>query len=134
MSTNDPNQTNEYVPPPPSTGLRTDWQQRQDGTWWARDSRGNVWEYSADTKGPVLPPQPQATNGLAVAALVLGILWLFWLGSTLAILFGHIALDQIKHNNQSGKGMAVAGLVLGYVGAGTFALFVVLPLLLGAGA
>jgi hypothetical protein len=76
----------------------------------------------------------QPTNGLAVAALVLGILWLFWLGSTLAILFGHIALDQIKHSNQSGKGMAVAGLVLGYVGADTFALFVVLPLLLGAGA
>jgi hypothetical protein len=78
--------------------------------------------------------QPQPTNALAVAALVLGILWLFWIGSTLAILFGHIALDQIKHSNQSGKGMAVAGLVLGYVGAGTFALFVVLPLLLGAGA
>jgi hypothetical protein len=78
------------------------------------------------------PAQP--TNGLAVAALVLGIVWLFWFGSTLAIIFGHIALDQIKHNNQSGKGMAVAGLVLGYVGAGTFALFVVLPLLIGAGA
>jgi hypothetical protein len=48
--------------------------------------------------------------------------------------FGHVALGQIRQRNQSGKGMAVAGLVLGYVGAGTFALFVVLPLLLGAGA
>jgi hypothetical protein len=78
------------------------------------------------------PPQP--TNGLAVAALVLGIVWAFWIGSALAIVFGHVALGQIRQRNQSGKGMAVAGLVLGYVGAGTFALFVVLPLLLGAGA
>jgi hypothetical protein len=76
----------------------------------------------------------QATNGLAVAALVLGIVWIFWLGSALAIVFGHVALGQIRQRNQSGKGMAVAGLVLGYVGAGTFALFVVLPLLLGTGA
>jgi hypothetical protein len=78
------------------------------------------------------PAQP--TNGLAVAALVLGIVWAFWIGSVLAIVFGHVALGQIRQRNQSGKGMAVAGLVLGYVGAGTFALFVVLPLLLGAGA
>ena len=78
-------------------------------------------------------PAPQPTNGLAVAALVLGIVWAFWIGSALAIVFGHVALGQIRQRNQSGKGMAIAGLVLGYVGAGTFALFVVLPLLLGAG-
>jgi hypothetical protein len=84
--------------------------------------------------GPLYFHQPQPTNGLAVAALVLGIVWAFWLGSALAIVFGHVALGQIRQRNQSGKGMAVAGLVLGYVGAGTFALFVVLPLLLGAGA
>jgi hypothetical protein len=82
---------------------------------------------------PGWPKQPP-TNGLAVAALVLGIVWAFWIGSALAIIFGHVALGQIRQRNQSGKGMAVAGLVLGYVGAGTFALFVVLPLLLGAGA
>ena len=78
--------------------------------------------------------QPQPTNGLAVAALVLGIVWAFWIGSALAIVFGHVALGQIKTKGQSGKGLAIAGLVLGYVGAGTFALFVVLPLLAAAGA
>jgi hypothetical protein len=83
------------------------------------------WPVSTQPVGP--------TNGLAVAALVLGIVWAFWIGSALAIVFGHVALGQIRQRNQSGKGMAVAGLVLGYVGAGTFALFVVLPLLLGAG-
>jgi len=34
------------------------------------------------------------TNGLAIAALVLGILWLYWVGSILAVIFGHIALSR----------------------------------------
>ena len=102
------------------------------GKDWQQVTRKN--EHGDTDYVAYIPTQPQPTNGLAVASLVLGIVWIFWLGSTLAILFGHIALNQIQNSNQSGKGMAVAGLVLGYVGAGTFALFVVLPLLLGAGA
>jgi uncharacterized membrane protein len=57
------------------------------------------------------------TNGLAIASLVLGIVWIYWIGSILAIVFGHVALSQIKKSNgtQSGRGMAIAGLVLGYL-------------------
>lgn len=62
------------------------------------------------------------TNGYAIASLVLGILWLFWIGSVLAIIFGHIALGQVHRSRESGRGLAIAGLVLGYVG---LALFVV---------
>jgi hypothetical protein len=66
---------------------------------------------------------PRQTNGLAVASLVLGILWLFWIGSILAVIFGHVALNQIKAqegpSRPEGKGLAIAGLVLGYVGVGT---------------
>lgn len=82
--------------------------------------------------GPYYDQRPQPpVNGFAIASLVLGIVWLFWLGSLLAIVFGHTALDQInKRGTTSGKGLAVAGLVLGYVGAGTFTLFFVLPALL----
>jgi hypothetical protein len=55
------------------------------------------------------------TNGFAVASLVLGIVWLLGLGSILAIIFGHVALRQISRDaSQTGKGMAVAGLALGY--------------------
>jgi hypothetical protein len=60
--------------------------------------------------------QQVKTNGLAVASLVLGLVWLGGLGSLLAVIFGHVALSQIKQNPmQSGKGLAIAGLVLGYV-------------------
>ncbi|MFA1551697.1 DUF4190 domain-containing protein [Actinomadura chokoriensis] len=61
-------------------------------------------------------PRPQGTNSLAVASLILGILWLGWIGSILAIVFGHVSLSQIKRTGQAGKGMAIAGLVLGYLG------------------
>jgi hypothetical protein len=58
------------------------------------------------------------TNGLAVAALVLGLAWVFWLGSILAVVFGHVALRQIAAAEgwQHGRGMALSGLILGYGG------------------
>lgn len=63
---------------------------------------------------------------MAIAAMVLGILWLFWIGSILAVIFGHIAMSRIKHDRTlGGRGMAVAGLVLGYIGLGVLVLSVV---------
>jgi uncharacterized protein DUF4190 len=63
------------------------------------------------------------TNSLAIASLVTGILaWVACplLGAILAIIFGHVARGQIKQSGEAGGGMAVAGLVLGYVNlAGT---------------
>jgi hypothetical protein len=76
------------------------------------------------------PPQ-QGTNGMAIAALVLGIIWVFWLGSLLAVIFGHLALGQIKRSGQSGHGMALAGLILGYIGLAVFAFFFILGLAAG---
>lgn len=57
--------------------------------------------------------QQQKTNGLAIAALVTGIVGL----SIFGIVFGHVALSQIKTRNEGGKGLAITGLVLGYVGS-----------------
>jgi Domain of unknown function (DUF4190) len=48
--------------------------------------------------------------------MVLGILWLWWVGSILAVVFGHVSLHQIRSSGQSGRGLAIAGLVLGYLG------------------
>lgn len=76
---------------------------------------------------PPAPTQPKV-DGLAVAALVLGIIWLYWIGSILAVIFGGVALKRINASNgwRTGKGMAVAGLVLGLVGMGTLAMIVLL--------
>jgi hypothetical protein len=79
---------------------------------------------------PPVPPQAypappylaQRTNGLAVASLVLGIVSFFCLGflfpvPLLAIVFGHLALDRIARSGgaEKGRGLAIAGLVLGWV-------------------
>ena len=53
---------------------------------------------------------------MAIASLVLGILWLDWIGSVLALIFGYIALGQIKQRQQAGRGLAIAGIVLGWIG------------------
>ncbi|MET8307282.1 DUF4190 domain-containing protein [Micromonospora sp. NPDC005173] len=61
------------------------------------------------------------TSGLAVASLVLGILgvvggWcLFGVPCLLAVVLGHVGLHDTRNDMKSGRGMAVAGLVLGYV-------------------
>jgi Domain of unknown function (DUF4190) len=73
-----------------------------------------------DAFGPRYQPAP--TNGCAVASLVLGILWIWWIGSILALFFGYLARSQIKAaaGRQGGDGLAIAGIVLGWVGAATF--------------
>jgi hypothetical protein len=82
---------------------------------------------------PLMPPPyvqyvvPQAypvTNGLAVASLVAGLLWLAWFGSIVAVILGHVALRQIKQSGgrETGNGLAIAGLVLGYMGVATLLL------------
>ena len=67
---------------------------------------------------------------MAIAAMVCGILWLYWLGSILALVFGYVAKSQIDRSQgtQTGRGMAVAGIVLGWVGVGFLVLFVLLAI------
>lgn len=75
--------------------------------------------------GPYQQPHPyppyvvvRPTNGMAIASMVLGIVWIYWIGSILALIFGYVARAQIRRSGQGGDGMAVAGIVLGWVGVG----------------
>ena len=67
---------------------------------------------------------------MAVASLVLGILWIYWIGSILALVFGYIARSQIRQRGEGGSGMAVAGIVLGWVGLGILGLVIIPALVL----
>jgi hypothetical protein len=69
---------------------------------------------------------PPGTSGLAIASLVLGIVWIYGIGSLLAVIFGHIARGQVRRGERSGGGMALAGLILGYVGLVGIVLLIVL--------
>ena len=82
----------------------------------------------------VMPYQPgyypavnTPTNGLAIGALVCGILELFTLGFAAipAVILGHLARTQIRRTGERGDGMAIAGLVLGYLGIGIWTLIII---------
>ncbi|MFC4114148.1 DUF4190 domain-containing protein [Nonomuraea zeae] len=80
------------------------------------------------------PPQPPPQSGLAVASMVIGILsWVFvcfyGFPGILAVILGHMARSQIRAGTHRGEGMAIAGLILGYIaaaGAAMFLLYVVI--------
>jgi type II secretory pathway pseudopilin PulG len=61
------------------------------------------------------PPQ---TSGKAVASLVLGIFFFLIPTAILAVIFGHLSYAEIKRSGGrlTGKGIALAGLILGYCG------------------
>ncbi len=74
---------------------------------------------AAAASGPLVFVGPaRRTNGLAIASLVTGLLWMWWIGSVVAVVLGHAALRQIAASGgrQTGRGLAVAGLVIGYAG------------------
>jgi hypothetical protein len=55
---------------------------------------------------------------LAVVSLVAGALQigLWFIGPIVAVVTGHIARRQIRRTGETGSGMALAGLILGYIG------------------
>jgi hypothetical protein len=88
----------------------------------------------APTVLPTVPPRPPRTgpetSKLAIASLVGGVLcWTIapLLGIVLALVCGHLALREIDRapSELTGRGLAVAGLALGYVQVAVAALIVV---------
>jgi len=68
------------------------------------------------------PPQRSATSSLAIVSMVFGILaWVMlpFVGALIAVICGHLARGEIRRapidQRMEGDGMAIAGLVLGYV-------------------
>lgn len=64
-------------------------------------------------------PLKQETSGKAIASLVLGIFPVIpVVGSIVAIVFGHMSVSEIRRSagRLKGEGMAIAGLILGYIG------------------
>ena len=107
---------------------------QQPADWGQWGSAQSVQTYGAlpapaNVPGPSYPVRSTAhTNGYAIASMVLGILWVYWIGSILALVFGYVAKGQIDRSGgmETGRGMAIAGIVLGWVGVGLFVLFLII--------
>ncbi|HEV7709987.1 MAG TPA: DUF4190 domain-containing protein [Asanoa sp.] len=88
---------------------------------------------------PYLPQQPvhfvavpvAPTSGTAVVSLIAGIIgilggWcVFGVPCAIAIITGHVAQRETKTGARGGNGLAIAGLVLGYIGIVPAVLFTI---------
>lgn len=100
---------------------------------------------TADLPSPYMVPQHaptpylapptvrSTTNGLAIGSLACGIGQVVGgpIAGVAAIILGHQARRQIRQTGEQGDGLAVTGLVLGYVGT-VLAVLVLLALVIGA--
>ena len=113
------------VPPPPQAAS-AGWSSPPGGssTGWATPQAPGAYDPGGWAQQPGTTPYRAATNGLAVAALVLGIIGipgvfaLFNVFAILALIFGLVSRSQIQKSAgaQAGAGMAMAGIVLGTIG------------------
>lgn len=118
--------------------------------WSRSDRRSNVSRVTTTPQQWPMPPaqwpappwsgpQPGRTNGFAIASLVCAcaqvVVWpLAFALAVAAIVTGHVARHQIKQTGEGGSGIALAGLIAGYVGLVLYilaAIGIVLFLVLG---
>lgn len=66
------------------------------------------------------------TSGLAIASIIVGIVWIFGLGSLVAIYLGRRSMSEIAASNgeQDGRGLAIAGIAIGLAGLAGSALLI----------
>ena len=133
--------------PPPPAPPAPGWWKASDGNWYPPETAPGAAPPAYGACARLRPARPVhlpayggagygytpyvttgRTNGMAIASLVLGILWLDWIGSVLAVIFGHIALSQIKRRQQRGRGLAIAGVTLGWIGIASLIVLVAVAL------
>src|SRR5690242_4361064 len=81
---------------------------------------------TAPTNGAPGGEDAAETNGLAIASMFVGIIWLFGLGSIVAIVLGYVGLKQIDASggHQGGRAIAIAGIVIGIVGLASMGILI----------
>jgi type IV pilus assembly protein PilA len=67
---------------------------------------------------PLTPGAHAPTSGKAIASLICGVFFFVLPSSIAAVVLGHLSLSEIKKSagRIQGQGLAIAGLVLGYMG------------------
>lgn len=118
-----------YYPDPQNPAVERWW----DGAAWAASPEMPPVNVSPAAVSPVADVSVESprNNQFALASLVLSISWVFFIGSILGVIFGHLAMQQIRESDgrEVGRTNAMIGLVVGYaaLALGLVALLVTLP-------
>jgi hypothetical protein len=108
-----------YVPPPPEPGIAPPYytlppspQPTYPPAYPGYPPYGSA--PPAGYPGYYAGPMPPSANGLAIASLICAFIPV--LGGVMGPVFGHVALSQINNSEgrEQGRGMAIAGLIIGY--------------------
>lgn len=75
------------------------------------------------------PAQKSGTNVLAIVSLIGAFVF-----ALAGVICGHIALSQIKRTGESGRGLAIAGLVIGYAAIAFYILLFIIVIAAGLAA
>lgn len=59
---------------------------------------------------------PKKTDGMSIGALIASVIWCCGIGSIVGIILGVIGLGRTKDGKAGGRGMALAGIIVGIVG------------------
>lgn len=98
----------------------------------ARAAYVQQWQQAwSDANGGAAPPEglvppvgfgapATGTNTMAILAIIFG-----FGGGLLGIVFGHIALSQIRRTGEKGRGLALTGLIFGYLGLAALIVIVI---------
>jgi hypothetical protein len=103
------------------------WWQASDGKWYPpqQGAPAAAPGYPAAQPGYGYATAPK-TNGLAIASLVVSLV-VCGIGSIAGVIMGHIARRQIRESGgtQTGDGLALAGIIIGYIGLALAVLYVI---------
>lgn len=127
----------QYAPQPPySSAVAQPYGAAAQPPYYAASAPGQPGAgYPSYGATPYAAPRP--ASGLAITSLICGIagVVLFWavvplLASVVAVITGHMALRQTKQNPAiGGRGMAFAGLIMGYFMVGFLAIGIVMTVI-----
>ncbi|MEN2741087.1 DUF4190 domain-containing protein [Microbacterium sp. X-17] len=87
-------------------------------------------QYPGAYPPPVYTPYPTGprTNPLAIVSLISSLVGLFIIpiiASIVGVITGHISLSQIKKTGENGHGMALAGVIIGWVSLGLWVIGII---------
>lgn len=79
-------------------------------------------QYPPPGSGYGAPPAGGTTNTMAIVSLVLSLAGLaVWISAPVGAVLGHIARRQIRERGEQGDGMALAGIIVGWILTGLLA-------------